>query len=87
MFSRTVPENRLGSWNTVAIRPRSAARSSPATSCPNTSMRPLVTGYSPSDRCAMVDFPPPDSPTSATLAPRGMSKDTRSSTGREASAS
>ena len=35
----------------------------------------------------MVDFPPPDSPTSATLAPRGMSKDTRSSTGREASAS
>ena len=69
MFSRMVPENSEGSWNTAATPARRTGTGSSSTSAPNTSTAPECTGYSPINRLANVDLPPPDSPTSATFSP------------------
>ena len=72
-----------GSWKTIeAVCPRmpaSSASPAPTTSCPPTAACPVTRafpGSSPIAAKAMVDFPEPDSPTSARVSPGATRSDT-----------
>ncbi|MDQ0948899.1 hypothetical protein QFZ24_002822 [Streptomyces phaeochromogenes] len=72
-----------GSWNTIdTVRPRKPTRSvsaAPTTSAPSTEARPdarAFPGSSPIAASATVDFPDPDSPTSASVSPGRTYSDT-----------
>ncbi len=74
MFSRRVPENREASWKTTPMRERSSSSGSSVLVRPTTSTAPARGSYRPSSRFTIVDFPPPDSPTSAIFSPRATEK-------------
>ncbi|MDT4862850.1 hypothetical protein FQZ97_975250 [compost metagenome] len=71
-----------GSWKIIWMRRRSLRPSgvlnAACASCPSNSKPPRVGSYRPTSSRATVLFPQPDSPTSASVWPRGMSKDTPS---------
>ena len=69
------------SWKSVATRARHCSGSMSARSAPSTRIRPLVGWYSPHSSLTSVDFPAPFSPTSASVWPAGMSRQTPDSTG------
>ena len=70
-----------GSWKIICRRLRMARppdSAMPARGWPSKRISPRVRPYSPTSMRATVDLPQPDSPTSASVSPRAMSKDTPS---------
>ncbi len=66
-----------GSWNTICAARRACLRGSPRSdviSCPARMTCPEVTGDRPRIARPIVDFPLPDSPTSASVSPERRSK-------------
>ena len=83
-FSRTDCEKSRLAWKTKATRPMRSRGSIWRTSMPPTRTRPESTSQKRGTRLAAVVLPPPEGPTSATVAPAGTSKLTWSSAGASA---
>ena len=84
---RSGSSDPYGFWNTGCMRRRSlkmSARDIPTADCPSMNTSPEVGFSSCSSIFATVDLPEPDSPTSASVLPRWIVKDT-SSTARNCS--
>jgi len=69
MLYAIVPLKSTGSWLTSPICERSHRTDSERTSAPSSTTRPPSTSYHRSSSATRVDFPHPDGPASATVAP------------------
>ena len=83
-FSKTLCLNRRFAWNTKATRPMRSCGSISRTSTPPSRTVPPLTSQNRGTRLAAVVLPPPEGPTSATVAPAGTSKLTCESAGSSA---
>ena len=79
--ARFADEKSRFAWKTKATRPMRSAGSMSRTSVPPTRTCPESASQKRGTRLAAVVFPPPEGPTSATVAPAGTSKETWSSAG------
>ncbi len=84
-FSRIVPSKRKSSWNTRPSCSRYVASLTSLRSTPSTRTRPASGSRKLAARPAIVDFPDPELPTSATTVPGVASKETPVRTGLSSS--
>ena len=84
MLSASVPLNRRSFWNTKATVSISSAVGTARTSAPPTATVPSCGSQKRGMRLASVLFPPPEGPTSATVAPAGTSNVTSRTAGTAA---
>ena len=84
MLSSRLCLNSLSFWNTKATRSMSSACGMDRTSTPPPSTRPALASQKRGTSEAAVVLPPPEGPTSATVAPEGTCSTTSSSAGASA---
>ena len=85
-FSARVWRKSLFVWKTKATWSMSSCGSMSRTSTPPTRTEPESASQKRGISCAQVDFPPPEGPTSASVAPAGTVKLTWSTAGASAPA-